>query len=765
MFLLLFLTCVISSATYHPHSATLSYTLHTFDTRSWIPVTSVDHSSGSFLAPWIAFASVNTFGDITHVVENTNNITLSLGGPGRLVYANSSMMPRVESPPGFENTLHVSWMQYKTHLNLRVSSCVYGTLTSDFVCESCGKNYYYDDNMCKPCKTGMRCETSNVMLKDIQVNKGFYRTSPSSHKTYRCEHHKQACPGDGKTARFKDAYCAPRYTGILCGTCKSSTFRFVTGKCIRCRIYHKVLASFLIFICCILLVSIVTVFVSEYDTNIESYLLRFYNSIVDTIKIDLIDIIHEESPKSTQPRSKYSSRYIVTTFKVLVTFFQTIASFQGDYYHSKFNALQQFAFIFGLKVSYFIPFECLIRPYLSTISVVGMNMIIFASLALIIPFILIIVYTMTPRYRSLIRYVTAVIVLLGYIYVPTWVRTIINSITCRSFDFGSTHKSFVASNLSVSCESKYWKYIILPCAVFNITIYAAVLPLLIASYIHSYADVLNPETKFLCDEARRASIISGMDMSNFKNSEDIFQRMLDEFRLSLFQHDKNTSNGIYMLRFMWQDYKPKFYLWEFVDIARRIILHVILISFRRNIFKLVLAIGITTTSFIFFTHFDPLLEKDDSILNFHTQVGTIMALFVAMFSELGTLDKITSSSLLILIGIYPFIVLLYLNYIWKSHISNITAANFEESLSSTTRDELIKIKASKTLEALTTGKHSRLNVSHTQGTAQSNSTSTDIEDNIHEFSSENDLKCFKVDLRNSHIYACRERFMRTESNI
>ena len=85
--------------------------------------------------------------------------------------------------------------------------------TGATTCDVCETGSYLDQAYtCRACPEGVKCDKPGK-LETLELEPGYFRGTPESHKVYPCTLGDAACPGSNETG---DELCAEGYEGPLC---------------------------------------------------------------------------------------------------------------------------------------------------------------------------------------------------------------------------------------------------------------------------------------------------------------------------------------------------------------------------------------------------------------------------------------------------------------------------------------------------------------------------------------------------------------------
>ena len=94
------------------------------------------------------------------------------------------------------------------------------------LCNTCLRNYYFDEAECKPCPAQVVCHEGS-RLEDWQLRAGYWRESSTSEHIFACRFDDASCPGYDSSAAVVDCepddHCACGYLGPLCSECDTTS--------------------------------------------------------------------------------------------------------------------------------------------------------------------------------------------------------------------------------------------------------------------------------------------------------------------------------------------------------------------------------------------------------------------------------------------------------------------------------------------------------------------------------------------------------------
>ncbi|GMI02364.1 hypothetical protein TrVE_jg9031 [Triparma verrucosa] len=91
---------------------------------------------------------------------------------------------------------------------------------------------------CQSCPEGTKCDHAGVTMRDLPINRGYWRSNFTSSNIVKC-YIKQACPQSPSTKTINstnpiDEQCADGHTGPICNLCLQGYAKDVLGNCITC---------------------------------------------------------------------------------------------------------------------------------------------------------------------------------------------------------------------------------------------------------------------------------------------------------------------------------------------------------------------------------------------------------------------------------------------------------------------------------------------------------------------------------------------------
>ena len=236
-----------------------------------------------------------------------------------------------------------------------------------------------------------------------------------------------------------------------------------------------------------------------------------------------------------------------------------------------------------------------------------------------------------------------------HLALPLLSITSVRTLICDSYDAGPGAKVwFLRVEPSISCESEVYTGFILPWGILSIAAYPVGVPLTYGVLLWRARHVLNPmadcdvndvvmkdhqvvldstrgEQQPFWDEAaggpgrpdededeEEVPLLEGLDSDARKAliRREAFQNMLIEVRDRKIEEQVGLKTSSF--KFLWRDYEPRCFYWEFVEVVRRVFFTALLAAIDpESKLQLALALFISFVYLAAYSEFRPFLKSDD----------------------------------------------------------------------------------------------------------------------------------------------------------
>jgi len=225
--------------------------------------------------------------------------------------------------------------------------------------------------------------------------------------------------------------------------------------------------------------------------------------------------------------------------------------------------------------------------------------------------------------REVISKITYSVLFFIYVILPSISTSVLTYFSCSRFDDGFRRGlRVITSELSIKCTNKrYRKWRVY--AGIMIGIWPVGVPLVFATLLWRDRAKLNPAL----DEPRRAKDgvdkTEGLQRRERRHMEAINQREKLELR--------DADHSLEALKFAFEDYEPRCYLFPIFEIVRRIFLTSVLTIFypgstRQSVIGLLGAM----LAGVVYNHFEPFIEDDDNTVSAVAQGDLVLIYFAAL---------------------------------------------------------------------------------------------------------------------------------------
>ena len=216
-----------------------------------------------------------------------------------------------------------------------------------------------------------------------------------------------------------------------------------------------------------------------------------------------------------------------------------------------------------------------------------------------------------------------------YVTLPSVSTAAMQSLKCRSFDFGDTEQSFLATALAVSCESAFYRRKVVPVGLLATFLYPIGCPLLFMVLLYRHRHILNPPQQ----QQVPVNSVCSSDLEVLWTRRS-FRRQVRESRTNQRRLVKERRRHIadqalvQAFSLLFEIYEPRAFFWEPIDVVRRLLLTagVSLVPHA----AVALAVGLVVSAFFGYLNsmFLPFLDPFDDIVALAVMHTVSLTLFV-----------------------------------------------------------------------------------------------------------------------------------------
>ncbi|GMH77788.1 hypothetical protein TrST_g13868 [Triparma strigata] len=454
---------------------------------------------------------------------------------------------------------------------------------------------------CQSCPEGTKCDHAGVTMRDLPINRGYWRSNFTSSNIVKC-YIKQACPQSPSTKTINstnpiDEQCADGHTGPICNLCLQGYAKDFLGNCITCEDdrFHIPTETAAI------LVTLGVVFIAS---------VYFYKRKKKESRDRLQEFRERKSESSTTSRVTNSLvaaqvnrdhwfYRVRTKGKIMLSFSQILTSFEGVLevrFPSIFeNFMRMISSVANLNAIQLARIDCLVRTNFYT-KLLVQTIVPLGVSALILLCYLLAKFSKRFSRESLSRLADtswSAFLTLTYIVFASVSTTVFDTFNCGQF--GDDPHLWLARDHSIDCRSpqhvKYKTY-----ASVMVFIYPLGIPAL-------YATVLFRSRKKL----RRV--------------------------------DRDFDPTIQKTSFLWQNYELDKWWFEVFECARRLGMSGILVFVAQGTASQIV-VGLLISAFTsgLYIHWRPFERESDDDLAIVTQVSLFFTLLAALLTKVE-IDK------------------------------------------------------------------------------------------------------------------------------
>lgn len=225
-----------------------------------------------------------------------------------------------------------------------------------------------------------------------------------------------------------------------------------------------------------------------------------------------------------------------------------------------------------------------------------------------------------------------------HLALPILSITSVRTLICDSYDTGdSSSDSFLRIAPAISCESSLWRNFVMPYGVVCILLYPVGIPIFYACLLFGASNELNPVEQCPIEEhghhglSRESSKKLSPNARDLLIRHDTYQGKLMDIRQEHLSHERGGDLNIPIssFRFLWRDYEPRVYWWEFLEVVRRIFFTALLAAVEPGSkLQLALAVFISLLYLSAFLQFRPFVQAEDDVVAEVAAWSVTITLFV-----------------------------------------------------------------------------------------------------------------------------------------
>lgn len=225
-----------------------------------------------------------------------------------------------------------------------------------------------------------------------------------------------------------------------------------------------------------------------------------------------------------------------------------------------------------------------------------------------------------------------------HLALPILSITSVRTLVCDSYETGdSSSDSFLRIAPAISCESSLWRNFVMPYGVVCILLYPVGIPIFYACLLFGARSELNPVEKCPIETHGHHGLRRSFSKKLSPNARDLlirhdtYQGKLMDIRQEHLSHERGGDLNIPIssFRFLWRDYEPRVYWWEFLEVVRRIFFTALLAAVEPGSkLQLALAVFISLLYLSAFLQFRPFVQAEDDVVAEVAAWSVTITLFV-----------------------------------------------------------------------------------------------------------------------------------------
>lgn len=667
-----------NAAKYGDDSATPPTTLARVTPASNASGRSIEIASDEAVDPYMIFAIYDRHFQLVKSIEGAAAV-LTAVTPGTVIINNVAEFVlgqavfrdlRIVNTPGTrvqaKLTSDIVTLDTNTiALEFVLRNCSSNEVELDSACTTCDVGEYIvtagdGQRTCRDCPRGVTCSDRGQVLEELQRKAGWWRATLTSRKLYRC-YVDGACPRDTTAG---DDSCKRGHEGVRCLGCGYNFYKSWNGKCRSCTKRERRITMSLVVVLGALGLGVwlwLTATKAGADF-IHSMSTAYGSSLASTARENSVVALGDEKDASWLTP-------LVVPFKTVISFYQIVAAIPVEFNMPRiFVRITFMTRLANLSLNEFLATQCLWQTNSRKHFEQAMFGLTLTPIALILFLVLFCAIQQqrlgkTAAKQKLLVCTELAFVLL-HILLPPIASTLFLAVQCSPYDFGDEgRRTFVNIAPTVSCESSRWRFVILPYAVSNIVLYVIGVPLVYAVCLFKYRHKLNPrdDTDMLESNAFIDKMSRSVSFKHIVHASAMWQRKLHNVRKTFTTTSDGDFHAIAAIRFLWSDYKPRYFYWEVVEIARRVLLTLVLaVVAPGKSSQLAVAFVLSTCCALVAMHVNPCRLREDNMMLITAQWGLAAIFFIALCYDTSVLLDTTSALCLLTAAVaLPAIAIMY----------------------------------------------------------------------------------------------------------